>query len=337
MHGFVRERVELRSLKKKLSDEPTPSDEHSFGERFRAWWDGSELEAKPKAPTSERIDAREMVHAGAEASDESDRFTPIDRSSPWPETRQKVAQMVWGDGFVVPGNAESTTELVNAFGLDSSTNMLEIGSGVGGGTRAIASQFGAYVTGFDIEPELGATATVQAEVHSLDRKAAVHPLDPDNAEFKPQFYTGVLIRETLYRIADKKAFLNKIVAALKPGGHLLIIDLFFADDADASEMDRWRDGERSEAYGWQIEEARDVLGKLSVEIRVTVDESDAYCAKILDTWNNFVAHVGDNPLPDDLVLPLADEAEFWTRRTAAIRSGNLKLHRMTCLKSKPVR
>ncbi len=323
----------MLSLKKQLSDEPKLTDEHSFGERFRAWWDGYDLEAKPKASPVERIDAPKKLRAGDEASDEPDRFPPLDRSSPWPETRQKVAQLVWGDGFVVPGDAESTIELVQAFGLDSSSNMLEIGSGVGGGTRAIASQFGAYVTGFDIEPELGAAATVQAEVHSLDRKAAVHPLDPDNAEFKPEFYTGALIRDTLYRIPDKMAFMQKVVGALKPSGHLVIVDLFFADDADTTEMDRWRDGERSEAYGWHIEEAQDVLAKLSIDVRMTADESDAYSAKILDTWKGFVGYVNDNPLPGDFVCPMIDEAEFWARRVAAIQSGNLKLWRMTCLKS----
>ncbi len=335
MQGFVWERAELLSLKKLLSEEPKPSDEHSFGERFRAWWDGYELDAKPKASPGEPTDAPEpeKLRAGNDASDETDRFTPIDRSSPWPEARQKAAQLVWGDGFVVPGDAKSTTELVQTFGLDSSTNMLEIGSGVGGGPRAIASQFGAYVTGFDIEPELGAAATVQAEVHSLDLKAAVHPLDPDNAEFKPGFYTGALIHDTLYRVPDKKAFLEKVVGAIKPSGHLVIVDLFFADDADATEMDRWRDGERSEAYGWQIAEAKDVLYKLSIDVRVTADESDAYSAKILETWKSFVGHVDDNPLPGDLVLPMIDEAEFWARRVDAIQSGNLKLWRMTCLKS----
>ncbi len=325
----------MLSSKKQSSDEPKPSDEHSFGERFRAWWEGYELDAKPKASPDERIVAPEpeQLHAGDEASDEPDRYTPIDRSSSWPETRQKVAQLVWGDGFVVPGDAKSTAELVQAFGLDSSTNMLEIGSGVGGGTRAIASQFGAYVTGFDIEPELGAAATAQAEVHSLELKAAVHPLDPDNAQFKPAFYTGALIHDTLYRVPDKKAFLEKVVGAIKPSGHLVIVDLFFADDADTTEMDRWRDGERSEAYGWQIEEAQDVLYKLAIDVRVTADESDAYSAKILETWKSFVEHVDDNPLPDDLVLPMIDEAEFWARRVAAIQSGHLRLWRMTCLKS----
>ena len=105
-------------------------------------------------------------------------------------------------------------------------------------------------------------------------KAAVHPLDPDNARFKPAFYTGALIRDTLYRVPDKKAFLEKVVGAIKPSGHLVIVDLFFADDADTTEMDRWRDGERSEAYGWQIEEARDVLGKLNIDIINITDEYD---------------------------------------------------------------
>ncbi len=326
----------MLSLKKQVSDEPNLADEHSFGERFRAWWDGTELDARPKPPPVGPKAVADEGRAGDEPSDACGRFTALDRSSPWPDTRQKVAQLVWGDGFVAPGDAESTIELVQSFGLDSSSNMLEIGSGVGGGTRAIAARFGAYVTGYDLEPELAAEATIQADIHSLDLKAKVHPLDPDNAEFKPQFYAAAMIHDTLYRIADKKALLEKVVGSLKPSGHLVIIDLFFADDAATSEMDRWRDGERSEAYGWPIEEARDVLSKLSVDVRVTADETDAYSAGIVDTWNSFVGHVGNNPLADDLVRPLFDEAEFWARRVGAIQSGDLKLYRVSCLKSSPV-
>ena len=324
----------MLSLKKQSPDEPNSADEHSFGERFRAWWDGYELEAKPKSSSDDQSDAPKPMHADDGISDEPDRFPPLDRSSPWPETRRKIAQLVWGDGFVVPGDAESTTELVQAFGLDSSSNMLEIGSGMGGGTRAIASQLGAYVAGFDIEPELGAEATDQAKVHSLDKKAEVRRLDPINTEFKPEFFVGALIHDTLYRIPDKKAFLEKVIGAIKPGGQLVMVDLFFADDAATSEMDRWRDGERSEAYGWQIEDAREALDKLSVEVRVTADESDAYSAKILETWKSFVAQVDDDPLPDELVPMMIDEAEFWARRVAAIQSGDLRLCRITCLKSR---
>ncbi len=326
----------MLSLKKKSSEEPKPPDEHSFGARFHAWWEGYELEAGSEPSPAGPIDALDEVGVANEASEPSDRYPPIDRSSPWPDTRRTVAEMIWGDGFVAPGDAEATTTLVSAFGLDSSANMLEIGAGAGGGTRAIASQFGAYVTGFDLEPELAAAATAQAEIHSLDRKAAVHPLDPDNAEFKPQFYAAAMIHDTLYRIADKKALLEKVVGSLKPSGHLVIIDLFFADDAVTSEMDRWRDGERSEAYGWTIEEAKDVLSKLSVDVRATADESDSYSAKILDTWNYFVGHVGNNPLADDLVRPMFDEAEFWARRVGAIQSGDLRLYRISCLKSNAV-
>ncbi len=321
----------MLSLKKLFSEESQPSDGPSFGERFHAWWEGYELE-----PGREADEHADEPSATTGASPENDRYKPVDRSSPWPDTRQKVAQLVWGDGFVGPCDGKSSIEMVQAMGLDASSNMLEIGAGVGGGTRAIAEQFGAYVAGWDLEPELAAEATIQAEVHSLELKAAVKPLDPDQVEFKPSFYVGALIQETLYRIADKKSFLAKITESLKPSGHMMISDLFFADDAATSEMDRWRDGERSEAYGWQIDEARDVITKLSVDVRVTTDESDAYCARILDAWKNFVPTVGDHALGDDLALPSVDEAEFWARRLAAIQSGDLRVFRMTCLKKKPV-
>ena len=324
----------MLSLKKQLSDAPDTLGEHSFSERFRAWWDGYELEVKPRLstvrPTAER---NEEDEADEPSPVETERYPPLDRSSPWPKTRQKIAQLVWGDGFVVPGDAESTTELVQSFSLDSSSNMLEIGSGAGGGTRAIATQFGAYVAGFDIEAELCDAATNEAKVHSLDQKAAVRLLDVSKFEFKSEFYAGALIHDTLYRVADKKSFLQKIVKSIKPGSPLVIVDLFFADDAATSEMDRWRDGERSEAYGWQIEDAQDVFEKLSLDIRITADESDAYCAKIRDTWQNFVEHFDKDPPPDELVLAMVDEAEFWARRVAAIQSGDLKLCRMSCIKS----
>ncbi len=326
----------MLSLKSLLSDEPQTLDEHSFGERFRAWWDGDELESSPGTSDARETGVLDELRAGNRAPDVRERFPPLDRSSPWPDSRQTVAQLVWGEGFVAPQDAKSTIEMVAAFELDSSSNMLDIGAGAGGGTRAIASQFGTYVSGWDLEPELGAEASRQAEVHDLELKAAVKPLVPETAEFKAQFHGGVLIRETLYRIADKKAFLTKIVDTLKPGGNLVIVDLFFADDADASEMDRWRDGERSEAYGCEIGEAKEILSKLAIDVRATTDESDAYSARILDTWKNFVKKVGDQPLSDDLVLAMVDEAEFWARRHAAIQSGNLKLYRLACLKAKAI-
>jgi SAM-dependent methyltransferase len=327
---------------KQLTDTSDAADEYSFGERFRAWWDGYELGAKARSPKpgasgaqsdndnqeSEPDDADDAYAAGG-----ADRYPPLDRSSPWPATRREIAELVWGDGFVVPGGEETITDLVQAFGLDSSSNMLEIGAGAGGSTRAIATKFGAYVAGFDLEPELCAAAMDQAKVHSLDQKAAVRFLDLEKFEFKSEFYAAALIHDSLYRIPDKNAFLQKVMASLKPKGQLVIVDLFFPDDAAASEMDRWRDGERSEAYGWQIEEAQAVLGKHSIEVRGTSDDSDAYCAKIRDTWQEFVKRVDDRSVPDELILPMVDEAEFWARRVAAIQTGDLRFCRITGVKS----
>lgn len=76
----------MGSLKKLSGDEEQPSDGPSFGERFRAWWDGYELEP----PKAKHVEALEDDVAPAE----QDRFAPLDRSSPWPDSRQTVAQLV---------------------------------------------------------------------------------------------------------------------------------------------------------------------------------------------------------------------------------------------------
>ena len=41
-----------------------------------------------------------------------------------------------------------------------------------------------------------------------------------------------------------------------------------------------------------------------------------------------VAAVDESPLPDELIHPLIDEAEFWARRVAAIQTGDLRLYRI---------
>jgi hypothetical protein len=61
-------------LKKQLPDKPKFADEHSFGERFRAWWDGYELEAKPKSSFDTQSDASEGLGADDGISDEPERF-----------------------------------------------------------------------------------------------------------------------------------------------------------------------------------------------------------------------------------------------------------------------
>ena len=51
---------------------------------------------------------------------------------------------------------------------------------------------------------------------------------------------------------------------------------------------------------------------------------------------DFVAHLGTDPLPQELVRPMFDEAQFWARRVDAIRTGALTRQRIACFKPNPL-
>src|SRR5690606_1927210 len=104
------------------------------------------------------------------------RYAPADESSLWPAQRREIAQMIWGEGFESPGGAERILELVKPFGLSSAHSMLEIGAGMGGGSRAIAKSFRAYVTALEPDPELAAEGALQAGIHDMEDKANVRLL-----------------------------------------------------------------------------------------------------------------------------------------------------------------
>src|SRR5476651_2050232 len=52
-----------------------------------------------------------------------------------PLDRMTVAQWLWGDGFVMPGNAEFILDTVKPVGLNPAMSMLDISAGLGGAAR----------------------------------------------------------------------------------------------------------------------------------------------------------------------------------------------------------
>lgn len=81
-----------------------------------------------------------------------------------------------------------------------------------------------------------------------------------------------------------------------------------------------------------IDEARQCLSDLSIDIRVTDDDSDRYRAVALKAWSEFVGRVSDLPVGGELAIPMVREVERWARRTAAIDTGELRVYKITGIK-----
>lgn len=332
------------SLKKSPSPETNTDPKPPFRERFGAWWNGTPVrrdgEAAPAAKSSEKKPGDAEAAARKQAMrDEARAEAAAANATPesnWSEMRRKIAQLVWGDGYNAPGGKALATELYQPLGLDKSSSMIEIGAGMGGMTREIAVATGAYVTAWEFDPELSEEGAVQASVVDLEKKASVLVLDPKKYQFKKNFYTGAVIHEALFRLEDKEAMIKSVIDSLKVEAQMVIWDLFFEEPQPDGPLQEWITGENGEAYPWSEESARKFLADNHIDIRVSADETDKYCALAVDAWSEFVNQITEDPVGDDMVLPIKREVERWSRRIAAMQAGEMKLYKFVGIKRIPV-
>ncbi|WP_211103572.1 class I SAM-dependent methyltransferase [Azospirillum sp. TSA2s] len=128
------------------------------------------------------------------------------------------------DEFHIRGR-EATAELGRALRLDTSTRVLDVGSGLGGPSRHLADLYRCRVVGLDLTEEYCRTATVLADrvglggiVEYLQGSALDIPL-PDAS------FDRVYTQHVAMNISDKRRFYAEVARVLKPGGLFGLYDL----------------------------------------------------------------------------------------------------------------
>lgn len=306
----------------------------TFGERFRAWWEGYEVASR----------ARDGERAGGAGNDVPDVDADLRAMRPpgtkpvtaprelWSESRREAAQLIWGDGFTLPGGEEYVTHLVNAFALSPADSALEFGSGMGGGTAAIVGRFGAYMTCFERDPALRKEASARAVTLDMDDKVNLEPLRDELPELRSNFFLGALVREVLCTIDDKEDFLSRIIQALKSEGQLVVTDLIFEDDPDSPELAAWLDAEPEQHIPASVNRVRNAFSKNNVVVRTAEDESAEYRSMVIAGWMELLDRL-DSSLAPSVAEALVREAELWVRRIAAIDAGVLRYYRFVGIKN----
>jgi SAM-dependent methyltransferase len=291
--------------------------------KFHAWWEGYEYAPSDKAappppppPKAERPRARPTGKVIVKDA--------------WPPERVKVAQMVWGDGFSFPGGTEYAVELARELGLGPATRALDVGCGLGGGTRAIARAYGGIVEGWDLSPDL------IVEGHGLSireagmaEKAPIDFLDVEKTVFAEKRYGAALIRNVLSLLSDKEAVLRKVAFGLAPGAPLALVEFCLGRaDAHGDALDAYRLGEATAPRLLTIQDLRTRIEGAGFAIGRAEDHSAAFAKIVLAGWAKIDALVKRGDLDAKEGKALMGEAELWRRRLEAMRGGDLRVARV---------
>ncbi len=280
--------------------------------QFHAWWEGYEF----VRPETLRDDA-----AG-------------DGPSGWPAPRFQVVEGLWGQGFSTPGEKQHIMTLIKPLGLDRKKRVLDINPGLGGTTRIIAKETGAWVVGLESNEALVRNGMERSVLASLAEQAPIKLYHPPKLGIDEGTIDAVISKEALFTVADKGKLFQSIYDVLKPVGEFLFTDFLLANGKikDAG-VKSWMAEEKPQPMPWTLKLMTSRLEKIGFELRRSDDITDQLRRVVLLGWKQYVAGLKPDSLNEEGRAAMMGELELWTKRLALMESGELRCHLFHATKS----
>jgi SAM-dependent methyltransferase len=173
---------------------------------------------------------------------------------------------------------EATIEIADLMPARAGDHLLDIGSGIGGPARYVATRFGCRVTGIDLTPEFVDVARHLTRLAGLEDRVRFEAADALAMPFDDATFAGAYSMNVSMNIEDKAAFYRAIGRVLSPGGWLLLSEIARGDGGEPDYPTPWAASART-SFLSTPEETRAGLrdaGFDVVELRSSADAARAY-------------------------------------------------------------
>jgi len=176
------------------------------------------------------------------------------------------------DEFHIRGR-EATVELAQQLDLNASKHILDVGSGVGGASRYLASAYGCRVTGLDLTEAYCQVARLLADRIGLGQLIAYRQGSALDMPFENASFDIVWTQHTAMNIADKARLYAESWRVLKPGGLLAIYDIVAGEGEPLIFPVPWA-REPSISFLVTSDELRELLGQAGFQMVSWRDTSE---------------------------------------------------------------
>ena len=234
-----------------------------------------------------------------------------------------MLELVWGKGFLSPGGPEAVKEIVRNHDL-TDKQVLDIGCGLGGIELILARDFGARVTGIDIEKELVHRANGLMASEGLADRVDCRLVEPGPLPFADAEFDAVFGKDSWIHVEDKPGFFAGIYRVLKDGGVLLAGDWMRSDKPYGKDMEYFFEMEGLTYHMDTIENYGAILrnaGFIDVELE---DIADEYRVQGHKEYRDMQGHL-KQPMIDALGEDgQAHFEENWRAMCVVLDSGELR-------------
>ena len=123
------------------------------------------------------------------------------------------------------GGRNATVRLAQLAHINRSDRVLDVGCGIGGPSRYLASNFGCQVTGLDFTAEFIALAAMLAQRTRLADKVTYRQGNALDLPFPDASFDVVWSQNAAMNIADRDRLYGEMHRMLRPGGRLALQDV----------------------------------------------------------------------------------------------------------------
>jgi len=123
------------------------------------------------------------------------------------------------------GGLTATKELASLAGIHGGMQILDVGSGVGGPARILASEYGCDVTGIDLTEEFCLAAEMLTARLGLEDKVRFQCGSALDLPFEDESFDLVWMQNASMNIPDKEKLYSEVHRVLRPNGRLATQDV----------------------------------------------------------------------------------------------------------------
>jgi SAM-dependent methyltransferase len=228
-----------------------------------------------------------------------------------------MAQLSAVDEFHVGGRA-ATLALADALALQPGQHVLDIGCGLGGTARLLATRHGVRVTGIDLTAEYVEVGNSLNARLGLTGQIELMCGDALHLPFAAHSFDTVTMLHVGMNIADKAGLFAQLASVLKPGGQLGIYDIMRTGEGALTYPLPWA-GDASLSFVEALPDYHRALGQAGFVLRGETNER----AHARAFFAHMAARTGPAPALGLGLLMGADAAQKFAHISAQIESGLL--------------
>lgn len=177
------------------------------------------------------------------------------------------------DEFHIRGR-EATLELAERAGIERGWHALDVGSGLGGSSRFLATEFDCRVKGVDVTPEYCDVATSLSDLVGLDQQTEFYCASALEMPFEDNTFDLAWTQHVQMNIEGKRALYKEIARVLRPGGRFAFHDILAGPGGPPHLPVPWA-SEPGQSFLIAPDDLRTLLEDLGLKVHSWVDTTKA--------------------------------------------------------------